>query len=62
MHNVSPTFTLEPISTKDLDIKLYSDVDARMNGYYTMENIPPKFISILPEEEYRKHWEKLLIH
>jgi len=47
------------ISTKDLDIKLYSDVDARMNGYYTMENIPPKFISILPEEEYRKHWKPI---
>jgi hypothetical protein len=45
------------VSTKDLDIKLYSDVDARQFGYYTMENIPPQFISILPESEYRKHWK-----
>lgn len=44
------------ISTKGLDIQLYSDVDSRQNGFYTLENIPPKFISILPKEEYRKHW------
>jgi len=45
------------ISTRGLDIQLYSDVDSRQNGFYTLENIPPKFISILPKEEYRKHWK-----
>ena len=44
------------ILTNDLDIKLYSDVDSRQYGFYTLENIPPRFISILPKEEYRKHW------
>lgn len=44
------------ISTKGLNVKLYSDVDARQNGFYTLENIPPTFISILPESEYKKHW------
>jgi hypothetical protein len=44
------------IMTKNLNIKLYSDVDARNNGFYTLENIPPQFISILPESEYKKHW------
>ena len=44
------------ISTKGLNIELYSDVDTRQNGFYTLENIPPQFISILPESEYRKHW------
>ena len=48
------------ISTKGLDIKLYSDVDSRPNGFYTLENIPPKYISILPKEEYRKHWKGIL--
>lgn len=45
------------IKMKDLDIKLYADVDYPQHGFYTLENIPPKFISILPKEEYRKHWE-----
>jgi hypothetical protein len=45
------------ISMKDLDIKLYADVDYPQHGFYTLENIPPKFISILPKEEYRKHWK-----
>lgn len=45
------------INTKGLDIKLYADVDYPQHGFYTLENIPPKFISILPKEEYRKHWE-----
>ena len=44
------------ILANDLDIKLYSDIDSRRFGYYTFENIPPKFISILPKEDYRKHW------
>ena len=48
------------ISTKGLDIKLYSDVDSRPNGFYTLDNIPPKYISILPKEEYRKHWKGIL--
>lgn len=45
------------VLTKGLDIKLYSDVDSRVNGFYTLDNIPPQFISILPQEEYRKHWK-----
>ena len=45
------------VNMKGLDIKLYSDVDARTYGFYTLENIPPKNISILPKEEYRKHWK-----
>jgi len=44
------------ILANNLDIKLYSDIDSRRFGYYTFENIPPKFISILPKEDYRKHW------
>jgi len=47
------------INMKDLKIKLYSDIDSRTYGYYTMENIPPRFISILPKEEHRKHWESI---
>lgn len=45
------------VDMKNLNIKLYSDIDSRTFGYYTLENIPPKNISILPKEEYRKHWK-----
>lgn len=44
------------VSMKDVDVRLYADVDYPQHGFYTLENIPPKFISIFPKEQYRKHW------
>lgn len=49
-------YTILKIESKNLNVKLYSDIDLRQNGYYTLENIPPKYITVLPKENYKKHW------
>ncbi len=40
-------FIICQINTDGLDMKLYSDVNLRSNGYYTLSNIPPSNITIL---------------
>ena len=38
-------YTIWKIDTKDLNLKLYSDVNFRGHGFYTLHNIPASNLS-----------------